>query len=304
MSHLIARALGSCLALAVMTAAVPALAGPAAPKASAKAAAPTYSEDKALSASVNGAWRSAENKARDAHRHPVESLTFWGLRPGQSIVEISPGARGWWTEILAPYARMTGGSYSAALSDRSEAGISEAAQKAREAQHKAFWDGVADTSLYGQVKAYDFGPKSPNSIPAGSADMVLVARAFHSWARQGDLTDTYMSAFFTMLKPGGVLAVEQHRALEGADPKAGNGYVPESYVIAAAQKAGFVLDGKSEVNANPKDTRDHPFGVWTLPPVRQSAASGQQPAADFDRAKYDAIGESDRMTLRFRKPKS
>ena len=144
--------------------------------------------------------------------------------------------------------------------------------------------------------------RHPDSIPAGSVDLVLVARAFHNWARQGDATQTYLHAFFTMLRPGGILAVEQHRAPEGADPRAGTGYVPESYVIEEAHKAGFVLEAKSEINANPKDTKDHPFGVWTLPPTRRSAPAGQPADPNFDHAKYDAIGESDRMTFRFRKP--
>jgi predicted methyltransferase len=131
--------------------------------------------------------------------------------------------------------------------------------------------------------------------------MVLVARAYHNWSRQGETTDNFMGAFYKALKPGGILAVEQHRAPEGSDPKAGTGYVPESYVIAAAEKAGFVLDGKSEINANPKDTRDHPFGVWTLPPIRKSS-EGEKKLTEAERAKFDAIGESDRMTLRFKKP--
>jgi predicted methyltransferase len=152
------------------------------------------------------------------------------------------------------------------------------------------------------VKAYDFGPLHPESIPAGSTDLVLVARAFHNWAKQGDATDVYLRAFFRILKPGGILAVEQHRAPEGADPRAGTGYVPESYVIDAARKAGFTLEAKSEINANPADTKDHPFGVWTLPPTRRSAPAGEPPNPNFDHAKFDAIGESDRMTLKFRKP--
>jgi predicted methyltransferase len=254
------------------------------------------SVDPALKAAVDGAWREPANRARDVYRHPLESLTFWGLKPGMTVVEVDPGARGWWTEILAPYARATGGAYIAALPDRAGAGES------LDAAHAAFSKGVADKAIFGDVKAYDFGPQHPDAIPAGSADFVLVARAFHNWARQGDATDVYMRAFFAMLKPGGILAVEQHRAPEGADPRAGTGYVPESYVIDAARKAGFTLDAKSEINANPSDTRDYPFGVWTLPPTRRSAPQGQPPDPKFDHAKYDAIGESDRMTLRFRKP--
>jgi predicted methyltransferase len=238
------------------------------------------------------------NRARDAWRHPAESLAFWGLKPGMTVVEVDPGAKGWWTQILAPYARATHGAYLAALPDRAPANSPDNL----EAMRAAFFKGVADASLYGEVKAYDFGPEHPDAIPAGSTDLVLVARAFHNWARQGDATGAYLRAFFTILKPGGILAVEQHRAPEGADPRAGTGYVPESYVIDEAQKAGFVLEAKSEVNASPKDTKDYPFGVWTLPPTRRSAPAGQPADPSFDHSKYDAIGESDRMTLKFRKP--
>jgi predicted methyltransferase len=255
--------------------------------------------DPALRAAVDGAWREPANRARDVWRHPAESLSFWGLKPGMTVVEVDPGVRGWWTEILAPYARATGGTYIAALPDRAQAA---GGPESPEAAHAAFWNGVSDKAVFGEVKAYDFGPQHPDSIPAGSADLVLVARAFHNWARQGDATEVYMRAFFTLLKPGGILAVEQHRAPEGADPRAGTGYVPESYVIDAARKAGFTLEAKSEINANPRDTRDYPFGVWTLPPTRRSAPQGQPPNPTFDHAKYDAIGESDRMTLKFRKP--
>jgi predicted methyltransferase len=254
--------------------------------------------DAALQTAIDGPWRDAANRARDAFRHPSESLAFWGLKPGMTIVEVDPGAKGWWTQILAPYARATHGAYTAALPDRAPANSPDNL----EAMRAAFFKGVADASIYGEVKAYDFGPEHPDAIPAASADLVLVARAFHNWARQGDATGAYLRAFFTILKPGGILAVEQHRAPEGADPRAGTGYVPESYVVDEARKAGFVLEAKSEVNANPKDTKDYPFGVWTLPPSRRSAPPGQPADPSFDHSKYDAIGESDRMTLKFRKP--
>jgi predicted methyltransferase len=254
--------------------------------------------DPALAAAVDGSWRMPKARARDAFRHPVESLAFWGLRPGMTIVEIDPGANGWWTGILAPYARATGGRYVAAL--MVESGVTGA--DSFEAARDAFSKGVADKAIFGDPEAVDFGPNHADDIPAESANFVLVARAFHNWAREGDATDTYLAAFFRMLKPGGILAVEQHRAAEGADPRGGTGYVPESYVIDAAQKAGFTLEARSEINANPKDTKDHPFGVWTLPPTRRSAPAGQPADPNFDHTKYDAIGESDRMTLKFRKP--
>lgn len=260
--------------------------------------APVEASDSAIAAAVDGSWRVPKARARDAFRHPVESLAFWGLKPGMTIVEIDPGANGWWTGILAPYARATGGRYVAAL--MVDPGVTGA--DSFEAVRAAFFKGVVDRAIFGDAEAVDFGPNHTDAIPAGSANFVLVARAFHNWAREGDTTDAYLAAFFHMLKPGGILAVEQHRAAEGADPRAGTGYVPESYVIDAARKAGFTLEARSEINANPKDTKDHPFGVWTLPPTRRSAPAGQPADANFDHTKYDAIGESDRMTLKFRKP--
>jgi predicted methyltransferase len=239
-----------------------------------------------LAAGLAAPHRTAEQRARDQYRRPAETLAFWGLRPGATVVEIGPG-EGWWTEILAPYAARTGGRYVMAL------GTSPAADQfaARLA---------AKPEIYGQPARATFTAQA-NTLEPASADMILVARAFHNWARTDGATDRNMAAFAAALKPGGVLAVEQHRAPAGADPKAGTGYVPESYVIEAAQRAGLMLDARSELNANPKDTRDHPFGVWTLPPVRRAAQDGRTLTAE-ERARYDAIGESDRMTLRFRKP--
>ncbi|WP_417231644.1 class I SAM-dependent methyltransferase [Brevundimonas sp.] len=222
---------------------------------------PVLQEDEILQAVIADPSRPAADTARDAARHPFETLTFWGLTPGLTVVEIEPGAAGWWRGILEPYARLSGGRYVAV--NRPTDGM-----------------GVAD----------------------GSADMVVVARAFHNWSRDGR-TAPYMAAFFQALKPGGVLAVEQHRYPTDADVSvtAPTGYVSEAYVIEAARQAGFVLDGRSELNANPRDDHDHPFGVWTLPPVRRSAGQGQT-LTPAERARFDAIGESDRMTLRFRKP--
>lgn len=229
---------------------------------------PVLQEDAALQAAIGSDTRPAGDVARDVYRHPLETLTFWGLTPGSTIVEIQPGSGGWWSAILRPYAEATGGTYVAV--NRPQDGL-----------------GVAD----------------------GTADMVLVARAFHNWHRAGR-TDAYLASFFKALKPGGVLAVEQHRSAEGLNPDltAPTGYVSESFVIRAAQAAGFVLEARSELNANPKDDHDHPYGVWTLPPVRTSAprqgvaTDRPTPLTEAERAEFDAIGESDRMTLRFRKP--
>lgn len=252
--------------------------------------------DKSIEAAVNGSWRKADDKTRDADRHPVDALAFWGLKPGATILELQPGG-GWWTEILAPYARLTKGKFYATAADLDDPNLSENAKKGRDAFAARF----ADEAVYGKVNLVNWGAKA-KPLPANTFDFVLAARVFHGWLNNGQ-ADANLANIFQSMKPGGVLAVEQHRGKPGQTEPVANGYVPEQVVIDAATKAGFKFDGKSEVNANAKDTKDHPFGVWTLPPTRQSAANGQQPAADFDRAKYDAIGESDRMTLRFVKPK-
>ena len=231
---------------------------------------PVLQEDEALQAAIGSNARPAADVARDAFRHPFETLTFWGLTPGSTVVEIEPGRGGWWSAILQPYAQATGGTYV-----------------------------PVNRPLEGMV------------VADGTADMIVVARAFHNWHRSNpQRTGPYLAAFFKALKPGGILAVEQHRAFEGlnADVTAPTGYVPESYVIHAAQAAGFVLEARSELNANPRDDRDHPFGVWTLPPVRTSAAREGNATdratalTEAERTDYDDVGESDRMTLRFRKP--
>lgn len=229
---------------------------------------PVYEEDQALLAALASDARPEADRARDRYRHPYETLTFWGLRPGLSVVEIEPGRAGWWRNILEPYAAASGGSY-------------HAVSRPLESM------GVAD----------------------GTADMIVVARALHNWHRS-DRTAPYLEAFFRALKPGGVLVIEQHRADEGTNPDttAPYGYVSESYVIRAARAAGFELEARSDINANPADNHDHPYGVWTLPPTRVSAPregnerDRQTPLTEAERRAFDAIGESDRMTLRLRKP--
>jgi predicted methyltransferase len=253
--------------------------------------------DPALTKAIAGEWRSAEQKSRDEYRHPAEALTFWGLKPGMTILEVQPGG-GWWTEILAPYARMTGGEYHATGADLANPKLSEGARKSR-AEFEARL--AAKPRVYGKATVHNFGPVAA-PLPANTFDFILTARSVHGWA-QNDQTDKVFANLFQALKPGGTLALEQHRAAPGNDnPKMG--YVTEEYVLEHAKKAGFELVGRSEINANPKDTKDHPFGVWTLPPTRTSVpyGSGQPPNPAFDHSKYDAVGESDRMTLRFRKP--
>jgi predicted methyltransferase len=251
--------------------------------------------DQSITQAVAGDWRSADNKSRDVYRHPAEALSFWGLKPGMTILELQPGG-GWWTEILAPYAKANKGEFYVTAADLADPKLSEGARKGR----TEFESKYADTGVYGKVNLVNWGA-SAAPPPAGKFDFVLAARVFHGWMN-GNTQDANLAKVFASLKPGGILAVEQHRGNPGAPPVK-DGYVTEQAVIDAATKAGFKLDGKSEINANPKDTKDHPFGVWTLPPVRQSSEGNKPVDPSFDRAKYDAIGESDRMTLRFVKPK-
>lgn len=248
-----------------------------------------------LVALVDGPQRSAANKARDPWRHPLASLTFWGLKSSETVIEIDPGG-GYWTEIVAPYLASGGGRYIAGMADPAS---SDGARKG----HDAFAAKFADPAIYGTIGYATFSSASGLIAPAKSVDLIMISRNVHNlmWVPGG--LDRALGSFYAALRPGGVLAVEEHRA----DPRpmvadARDGYVSEGVVIAAANKAGFVLDARSEINANPRDTKDHPFGVWTLPPTRRSAPEGQPADPSFDHAKYDAIGESDRMTLRFRKP--
>jgi len=262
-----------------------------------KASAPHYMEDQALVDSLKGAWRPAADVARDPARHPLESLTFWGLQPGMTVVDLQPGG-GYWTQILAPYALKTHGQYIAGLSDLANPALSEGAKRGRAAFEAKF----ADKALYGSIVFANFGPKSAPFAPPGTVDMVITSRELHNWAPIGQL-DKIMGDAFAALKPGGVFAVEDHRADPIPEsPKWKSGYIATQTVVDAAAKAGFKLDASSEVNANPADLKNYPFGVWTLPPTRQSAEDGKPADPAFDHAKYDAIGESDRMTLRFRKP--
>jgi predicted methyltransferase len=248
-----------------------------------------------IEAAIAGPWRRPADRARDAFRHPLESLTFWGLKPGQTVVEFWPGA-GWYSDIVAPFISATAGKFYAA--------DLQASDDEGRAMVEAYRRKLADQpKLYGKVEITAFGPTSGPVAPAGSADLVLFLRNLHNWMAAGLAEKAFRDAF-AALKPGGALGVEEHRADPAAAPDvaASSGYVPQAYVGQIAQEAGFTLAAASEINANPKDTRDHPFGVWTLPPVRRSSAPGQPADPRFDHAKYDAIGESDRMTLKFVKP--
>jgi predicted methyltransferase len=254
--------------------------------------------DAALQAVLAGPQRSAEQKERDGERRPGASLAFWGLTPGASILEVQPGG-GWWTQILAPYAARTGGRYTATAADLTNPNLTPAARQGRE----AFAARYADAATYGKVELVNWGPVAP-PLPESQYDFILLSRVIHGWMRTDGMVDKYFAQVARALKPGGSLAVEQHRAKPGtADDKGASGYATEQFVIDAAKRAGLKLVAKSEVNANPKDTADHPFGVWTLPPTRTTVpyGSGKEADPNFDRSKYDAIGESDRMTLRFTK---
>jgi predicted methyltransferase len=255
--------------------------------------------DESLQAAVSGAWRTPTNVARDTWRKPAEALAFWGLKPGMTVLELQPGG-GYWTEILAPYARLTNGSYWATGADLSNPELSQQARDGRARFEQRF----SDPAIYGKVNVVNFGAKTTTLGAPNSVDMVINGRNIHNWMAAGTL-DKVMAESFAVLKPGGILAIEEHRNAPGTqqDPKAASGYVTEAFVIEAAAKAGFKLDARSEVYANPKDDRDHPFGVWTLAPVKRTSPLGQPDNPAFDRTAFDAIGESDRMALRFVKPK-
>ena len=301
MQHsLLTRRLAYISALAVITALGACSKQPEPTAQTPPAAETTQPEADPLVASIDGEWREAEDEARDQYRHPKESLEFWGLEPGMTILEVQPGG-GWWTDILAPYAKATGGKYYATAADLENPELSEGARKGRadfEAQL------AAEPDVYGDVQLVNFGAKSA-PLPENTFDFALTARSFHGWMGPG-LTDKFLKDLYGALKPGGILAIEQHRANPGEqDPKPTTGYVTEQYVIEQVQKAGFELVDRSEINANAKDTKDHPFGVWTLPPTKRTRPYSEGADAhdpNFDRTKYDAIGESDRMTLKFRKP--
>jgi predicted methyltransferase len=243
-----------------------------------------------IDATLAGTHRSDKNKARDVYRHPKETLLFFGFKADQTVVEMTPGV-GWYTEVIAPVLREHG-SYFAAVNivgDKTPEGVRQA--------DIAFRKSLNDRpDLYDRVQISVSTP--PDSFPmalVGAADLVVTFRNVHNWAKAGTV-DSIFKAFFATLKRGGTLGVVEHRAKEGTNVElmVKSGYMTEAYVIDAAKKAGFIFTAKSEINANPRDAKDYPDGVWTLPPTLR--------LGDKDREKYLAIGESDRMTLRFTKP--
>ncbi len=242
----------------------------------------------AINAAVNAPTRAEANRARDMWRHPAETLSFFRIQPNETVVELWPGG-GWYTEILAPLASAGGGTlYAAAPFERGLGGV-------RRLQE-------TNADVYGQVRLAQFpmteGSTNPG-VPDGSADVVLTFRNVHNWRFGGlDNTANAFRQIFAMLRPGGRLGIVEHRLPEEMDSalEERSGYMKRSSVVAFAEAAGFRLVAESDVNANPRDTHDHPRGVWTLPPVSRGAAE------DPDRDRYLAIGESDRMTLLFVKP--
>ena len=233
--------------------------------------------------------RDPKNKKRDTARHPIETLLFFGIKPEMTVVEIRPGGRAWYTEFIAPFLK-DHGRYIAAGYDQSS--DSEYVKKNTTKFHKKV---IENSEVYGGIVLTEFAPpKKVKIAEPGSADMVLTFRNSHAWIKTDPEKDTSVSAykaFYDALKPGGILGVVQHRLNEDAGTFAQGGYVKQSHLIKVAEEVGFKLVASSELNANPKDSKDHPEGVWTLPPA---LALG-----DKDRDKYLAIGESDRMTLKF-----
>ncbi len=245
---------------------------------------------RAVQAALAGDHRSEENRARDRYRHPAETLAFFGLRSDMTVVELWAGG-GWYTEILAPVMRDHGRLIVTTY------GEDEDPKSYRSRSHRKFMDKInADPDTYRHIEVRTFWPPEQTALADdGSVDMILTFRNIHSMVRRGQQAD-FFAAAYRALKPGGVLGIVQHRGSPGIDPvkSADKGYIPQAYVVKLAEAAGLRLDDSSEINANAADTKDYEEGVWTLPPSLRGK--------DEDKDRYLAIGESDRMTLRFVKP--
>ncbi|MDT0633713.1 hypothetical protein [Spectribacter hydrogenoxidans] len=252
---------------------------------------PTTAAGKQLARVARGDHRSDANIARNQYRHPVQTLQFFGVAPDMTVVEIWPGT-GWYTEILAPYLRDSGTFYAAGFSLRSVT-----VPEYRERIQREYVAKLRDNpGVYDRVKPTAMGPPEDWRVaPENSADRVLTFRNVHNWIKDG-YASLVFDGMYEALKPGGILGVVEHRAKPGTslDAMKASGYVTEQHVKLLAARSGFEFVESSEINANPKDTADHPEGVWTLPPTLR--------LGDKDRQKYLEIGESDRMTLKFRKP--
>lgn len=244
----------------------------------------------AFDAVITGDWRTPEFAERDRYRNPAQTLAFFGLQPGHTVVEITPGG-GWYAEILAPYVRGQG-QYVAAVVDPEALEEDRGEYYARSINTlDALFAANAGQFDHARVVRYD--PAAPDFGEPASADMVVTFRNVHNWLGAGQAEGMF-EGFFAVLKPGGVLGVVDHRAAENGAEYDKSGYVGRDQMVALAEGVGFRLDASSEVNANPADTKDHPNGVWTLPPTNRHD--------EADAARYAEIGESDRMTLRFVKP--
>ena len=254
----------------------------------------------ALEATIASDVRSREEKARDVWRHPKETLEFLGVEPDDTVVEIWPGG-GWYTNILAPWLASGGGQLVEVLFDPT--GIEDAERVARiETNNETFKSNYTDPK-FGTISYSGFSANSGPLTDPDTADVVLTFRNIHNWMN-GGYEQKFFDDAYAALKPGGVLGVVEHRLPSTAiqDPKAPSGYVHEDYVKTLAANAGFEFAGSSEINANPADTADHPYGVWTLPPVSNQPEEGEEAPEGWDPEAYKAIGESDRMTLKFIKP--
>ncbi|MET0183090.1 MAG: methyltransferase [Caulobacterales bacterium] len=252
-------------------------------------------EEGSLEWALAGAWRT--DPQRDSWRHPLETLQFWGIQPAMTVLEVFPGL-GWYTAILAPYLAKGGGKLIVAGFDPRFGSV---AQRETLAAFDARFG--ADPALYGRIEKAVLTARSAQLTAPGSVDLAILANNTHTLMAAGYAEKAFRD-IFAAVKPGGVLGVEQHRAPSTGvqDPLGGTGYVQEVYVRALAEEAGFVFVAASDVNANPADDREHPFGVWTLPPTLRTSPLGQPEDPLFDTGPYEQIGESDRMTLKFRKP--
>ena len=237
--------------------------------------------------------RRGDEALRDQYRHPKETLEFFGVGPGKKVAEIWPG---WYTNVIAPYMKENNGQYVAVLYSQ---GVSERLDK----RIAAYKEKYSDTDVYGEIEYGGFLKDSGAILPANSVDVLMSFRNVHNWMG-GGYADQAFSEFYAALKPGGILGIVEHRLPESAvqNPKGSSGYVQESYMKDLAIRAGFEFVASSEVNANPRDTADHPFGVWTLPPRSRLPKEGSDEAKGFDAELYKNVGESDRATLKFRKP--
>jgi predicted methyltransferase len=249
-----------------------------------------------LASAMDGEWRTEAERERDQYRNPAETIEFFGIQGDDTVIEVWPGG-GWYTNILAPWMNANGGQFIAAWV------TPERSERAAESLESYQSNYSAYPGTFGTIDYTFYDSESGPLGEADSVDAVLTFRNLHNWMA-GDHADKFFEDAFAVLKPGGTLGVVEHRlpSAMNQDPSAPNGYVHQDYVTSLAEAAGFELEAASEINANPNDTADHPFGVWTLPPVSATSDREGNTPEDFDAASYSEIGESDRMTLKFVKP--